>query len=343
MNSRERIQAIIHNETFDQAGFWIGRPHETTLDMLTKYYGVNGLEGLQQKFHDDIRWFTPSHLRATYAHPDGKPMRPWKEANPHGLSNRGLLNIDSSITDIDTIDFPELCYLDFEEITKQIDQLDSPSYVISGFWAPFFHDLTYLFGTEDLLVLMMIKPELVQLAAERICKFYLEANELFFKQSADRINGVFIGNDFGTQQGLLISPEMFRAFFLPWIERFADQAHSYGLDFILHSCGSVRDIIDDLIAVNVDCLHPLQTTARGMDPFELGKVYREHITFMGGIDTQGLLQSGSVDEVRQAVRDLLEAFDTRCIIGPSHEAMLPTVSCELVDAMGTSSRTRPMA
>ena len=155
-------------------------------------------------------------------------------------------------------------------------------YRLSGFWSAFYHDLTYLFGTEELLILMLIKPEIVKEALNRICGFYYEANEKFFKKSSGLADALFIGNDFGTQNGLLFSPQHFSEFFLPWIEKFAAQAHRFGLHFILHSCGGVADIIDVLIDAGVDCLHPLQTTARGMNVSELSAMYNDKITFMGG-------------------------------------------------------------
>ena len=99
---------------------------------------------------------------------------------------------------------------------------------------------------------------------------------------------------------------------------------------MLHSCGGIADIIEDLIAAGVDCLHPMQTSARGMDPDALAARFRGSITFMGGVDTQDLLQNGTPEEVDREIQRLLTVFGPRIIIGPSHEALLPSVRMENV-------------
>lgn len=338
MSSRDHIKNIIGKKAVDHCGFWLGKPHPETIDLLNGFLGTLSLEEIQEKFKDDIRWVTPQYSKTIYAHPEGLAMRPWKEINPHGLSGQGMLNYDSTIEDLDSIDFPESAYLDFTEILKELEK-PHDTYRLSGFWCPFFHDLSYLFGTEELLVFMLTEPEIVKEANERICKFYYEANELFFQAAADKIDALFIGNDFGTQNALMISPELFREFYLPWIKKFAEQAHRYGLQFVVHSCGSIVDIIDDLVEVGVDCLHPMQTSARGMSPESLAERYLGKMTFMGGIDTQDLLLNGTIDDVDREIEKLFSAFDNGFILGPSHEALLPTVNLDNVVRLATHKRS----
>jgi uroporphyrinogen decarboxylase len=84
------------------------------------------------------------------------------------------------------------------------------------------------------------------------------------------------------QQGLLMSPGHFREFFLPWVRRFAEQAHAHGLDSVLHSCGGISNIIDNLIAAGVNGIHPMQTAATGMGIEELAARFCGRVTFWGG-------------------------------------------------------------
>ena len=251
-------------------------------------------------------------------------MRPWRDTNPHGLAGQGTLSDATSLADLDRVEFPDAAHLDFSATLARLDAA-GPHYRLGGMWAPFFHDLCYLFGTEELLCLMLEEPGLVKAATERICTFYLEANERLYALAADRIDAHFFGNDFGTQNGLLLSPASFREFFLPWIARFAAQARSHGLDCILHSCGGIADIVDDLIAAGVNGLHPLQSIARGMDPELLATRFAGRVTFWGGVDTQHLLQDGTPAGVREEVARLDRLFHHRIVIGPSHEALLPSV------------------
>lgn len=340
MTNREHIRNLIGGKPVDRCGFWLGRPQPATVEKINAVLGTRSLEEIQQTVHDDIRWITPQYVASTYRHPGGKSMRPWKEANPYGLSGQGPLSAAQDIAALEAVDFPEARYLDFSECLRQLEALGDV-YRLSGFWSPFFHDLTYLFGTEELLVLMLTEPAVIQAATERICTFYYEANERFFPAAGKLVDSLFIGNDFGIQNNLLMSPAHFREFFLPWIAKFSAQAHRHGLHFVLHSCGSIAGIIEDLIVAGVDCLHPLQIRARDMQPEYLAPRFNGRITFMGGVDAQDLLQHGTTAEVDREIRRLLDAFGPRFILGPSHEALLPDVSVGNVLQMARHSRGKP--
>ncbi len=337
-SSRERIKAIIRGSgVVDRCGFWLGKPLPATVEKINTELGTKSLEEIQLRFKDDIRWVTPQYVATTYQHPEGLSMRPWKDANPHGLSAQALLQDVEDIEDLDSVNFPEAEYLDFTDTIKQLENVGDV-YRLSGFWSAFFHDLTYLFGTEEMLILMLTDPEIIEEALERICGFYLEANDKFFAVAGDLVDALFIGNDFGTQNGLLFSPELFRRFFLPWIEKFAAQAHSYNIDFILHSCGGIADIIPDLIDAGVDCLHPFQINAAGMGIPGIAEKYKGQVVFMGGVDTQDLLVNGDAAAVDKVVCQLLAEFGTRFILGPSHEALLSNIKVENIVSLAEHSR-----
>jgi uroporphyrinogen decarboxylase len=325
MTPREHIRSMMAGQPVSGPGFWIGKPHPDTLKKFETILATGDLDEIQAILGDDVRWITPQHDAACYRHPEGKSMRPWRDINPHGLSAQGLLSDATSLDDLERIEFPDAQYLDFGATLARLD-VAGPHYRLGGMWAPFFHDLSYLFGTEELLCLMLEEPELVHAACARICEFYLAANERLYAIAADRIDAHFFGNDFGTQNGLLISPDAFREFFLPWVRRFADQAKAHGLACILHCCGGIADIVDDLIAAGVTGIHPLQTAARGMEPEGLAERFGRRVTFWGGVDSQHLLQDGSPPQVREEVARLDRLFGHRIVIGPSHEALLPSVN-----------------
>jgi uroporphyrinogen decarboxylase len=104
-----------------------------------------------------------------------------------------------------------------------------------------------------------------------------------------------------------------------------EQAHSYGLKVIYHSCGSIVEAIPDFIDAGVDAIHPIQARAEGMDARNLRDLFAEKVSFCGGVDTQELLVNGSPEEVAAKVRELREIFPTGLIISPSHEAIQPDV------------------
>ena len=120
------------------------------------------------------------------------------------------------------------------------------------------------------------------------------------------------GDDYGGQNGLLVSPETYRKYFFPsyrTIFEFLKKTAQKEVFTFLHSCGSVRELIPDFIECGVDILNPVQVAAANMDTKELKREFGRDISFWGGgIDTQHVLPHGSAqevgDEVRRRIDDL---------------------------------------
>ena len=116
-------------------------------------------------------------------------------------------------------------------------------------------------------------------------------------------------------------------------KKLIDQAHAYGYKVIHHSCGSIAEIIPDLIELGVDAIHPIQALATGMSAGDLKEKYAGKTSFCGGVDAQELIINGTPDEVYQRVLKLKELFPTGLIISPSHEAILPDVDPRNIEAI----------
>ena len=172
---------------------------------------------------------------------------------------------------------------------------------------------------------MIANPEIYEAVNEKVMEFYLKANKIFFEATKGKLDAVLIGNDMGSQRGLMLSPDMVRQFIIPGCKRLVEQAHSYGVKVIYHSCGSIADVIPDLIGAGVDIVHPIQALATGMEPRGLKEKFGDQVAFCGGVDTQDLLVNGSPEDVRNKVKELREIFPTGLIISPSHEAIMPDV------------------
>ena len=119
------------------------------------------------------------------------------------------------------------------------------------------------------------------------------------------------GDDYGTQQSMLVSPATFRSLFKPRLaELFRAMKKRAPEAFVfLHSCGSVRKILPDFIEIGVEVLNPVQTTAAGMEPRELKREFGSEIAFWGGgAETQEVLPRGTPAEVADDVRRNLDAL-----------------------------------
>lgn len=121
----------------------------------------------------------------------------------------------------------------------------------------------------------------------------------------DVVDVVAEADDYGTQQSMLVSPEMYRKLLKPLqAELFAIIRKRLTDGFIFfHSCGNVRQLIPDFIEIGVDILNPVHVTASGMEPTALKRDFGQDICFWGGgVDTQGVLPTGTPEQVREDVK-----------------------------------------
>jgi len=327
MTSRERIRTIIAGKRADQTGFWLGNPHWETWPILHRYFGTTSEEELRQKLGDDFRWIQAGE----YRHPDGKPMFNMMRQGPE-LSAPGCFADCDSVVEVEDYDWPDINYLDFSGTIEALDSCGE-TYRASGLWSPFFHEVCDFFGMENYFTKMYTHPDVVHAVTRHIVDFYVEANRRFFRAAGNGVDGFFLGNDFGAQNTLLISPDLFREFVLPYLQRLIDVGKHFGHQIILHSCGSIYQAIPDLIASGIDALHPLQAKASRMDADTLASEFKGKVAFIGCVDTQELLVNGSPEEVKEEVNRLKETLGPSLVISPSHEALLPNVRPANVQAM----------
>jgi len=359
MNSRERINAIMNGDRPDRAGFWLGNPHGETKKIYCRELGIDYVpwDPLRSSSHDetvgaaiemmrsevdlsaalgsDFFWVSPELDPSAWAHPEGKPIfdshggRPKKTLNEPGIFAEC---VDPAA--VGEFDWPNPDHLDFTACTATIEYIAAKEMaVVGGMWIPFFHVLCDLMGMDNYFVKMHTDPEVVDAVTERVLDFYIEANRRFLAAASDRIDVFFFGNDLGSQDDLLISPAMFDRFVRPGVRTVVEQAKSFGLKVMLHSCGAVSKIIPGLLEEGIDALHPLQARAAGMDAESLAARYGGEIAFVGGVDTQDLLPFQSAEAVGDEVRRLKQIFGPRYIVSPSHEALLPNVSIQNAIAM----------
>jgi uroporphyrinogen decarboxylase len=142
-----------------------------------------------------------------------------------------------------------------------------------------------------------------------------------------------MGNDFGSQTGLIMAPAQLREFVMPGAKRLIQQAKERGYKVFYHSCGSIFEIIPDLIEAGVDVIHPIQALAKGMTPDNLKNAYGDKVSFCGGVDAQNLLVNGSPEQVREKVQELRRIFPTGLVMSPSHEAILPDTKTENIESL----------
>ena len=329
MNSIDRFYATIERRAVDRPAAWLGVPDINSLPALFSYYKVENLHQLKLAVGDDFYG-----VELPYHSPDADAIYAafnWYEgssvdAHERTLTTDGCFKDAEDPEDLDFFSWPDPeKYIDPDECRIAVESAPTDKAVLGIIWSAHFQDTCASFGMETAMMNMVANPEIFEAVNQKIVDFYLKANKIFYEAAKGRLHAVLIGNDMGSQRGLMISPEMVRRFIMPGAKKLIEQAHSYGLKVIYHSCGSIVDIIPDLIKAGADAIHPIQALAAGMDPVNLKERFEGSVSFCGGVDTQDLLVNGSADDVRAKVRELRRLYPTGLIISPSHEAIMPDV------------------
>ena len=164
---------------------------------------------------------------------------------------------------------------------------------------------------EDWFAAHILYPDYIKEVFEMQSEVAIKNLELYRQAVGDRIQVIQMsGTDFGGQNGELISLELYRKLYKPYQKRLNDWVHkNTKWKTFYHSCGSIVNLIDDMIDAGVDILNPVQCSAAGMDPKMLKDKYGERIVFWGGgVDTQRTLPFGTPEQVEEQVKERLSIF-----------------------------------
>ena len=153
---------------------------------------------------------------------------------------------------------------------------------------------------------MATRPDYIYKVFEVQCQIGLANLEKLYGVVGSQVTAVFAtGTDFGAQNGPFISPKTYRELYLPFHKQVNAWIHRHTpWKSLIHSCGSVVQLIPYFIEAGFDILNPLQTSAVGMDPQALKDRFGEQLVFWGGgVDTQKTLPFGTPEEIRAQVRE----------------------------------------
>ena len=147
------------------------------------------------------------------------------------------------------------------------------------------------------------------------------------------VDGGYFGDDYGAQRGMLFSPTLWRQMFKPRLARMFTVFRDSGLPVILHSDGDIRAILPDLVDIGLTMLNPVQPEV--LEHAWLEREFGRHISFYGGVSTQGVLPRGTAAQVREATAACartLAPHRTGLLLGPSHR-MQTDIPVHNVEAM----------
>ena len=138
-------------------------------------------------------------------------------------------------------------------------------------------------GTENFLMDLYSDRSGVERLVEKLFQKNMILLERVLKGIGEYVDVIMLADDLGSQDGLIISPGIFREIFKPRYKKYYEFIHkSTDAKIFLHSCGSIYEILPDLIEIGLDIINPVQTTAKNMEPEKLKKEFGQYITFWGG-------------------------------------------------------------
>jgi uroporphyrinogen decarboxylase len=206
--------------------------------------------------------------------------------------------------------------------------------------APCVHISQYLRGFEDWYTDFLLNPRLLEGLFDAVLEITMAWSRNMLKAVGKDVDVVICSDDLGAQGGLQMSPEHYVRYIRPRHAKFFRMVHELSpAKLMLHCCGSIASIIDDLAEIGVQCLNPVQVTASGMDPAQLKRKHRGKMAFWGAMDSQNILPRGTIEDVKRMVEERIEQMGEGggYVLAPGHNIQ-PDVPTQNVIAMYEHAR-----
>ncbi len=167
---------------------------------------------------------------------------------------------------------------------------------------------TFLRRMDNFLMDLVAEPEQVEALLDALMERHLATLEKTCRAVGDVVEIIRFGDDLGTNGGPFMSPGTYRKLFKPRHQILCDYVHKHSkMKTFLHSCGSIRALLPDLIEAGFDIINPVQTTCKGMEAEGLKADFGRDICFWGGgCDTKSVLPQGTPQEIKDHVKRRLE-------------------------------------
>lgn len=315
MNSRERVQAVLHGKTPDRTPTRL-RATPEAMALLEAHLGLTG-DALLSWLGVDL-----TRVSCVYDGPPGlyggpflggqgtdifgiewRPVRngfcSYMEASNAPLAQAG------SGREVERHAWPHPTWFDHAALASEIDKAggrgERAVLLTAADWETAYH----LRGMEQFMLDMVENPGIVDAIVGCLADFYVERLRSALAVVGDRLDLVGFSCDAGSQSGMMFSVDMWRRF---WRKPLADLiavCQAYHLPVYFHSCGSILPLIPELIEIGVRVLDPIQVRAQGMQPEVLKERFGDRLVFHGGVDEQELLPRGTPAEVTAEVRRLI--------------------------------------
>jgi uroporphyrinogen decarboxylase len=336
MNSRQRVEYAINLKEPDRVPIDVGSTACNITNNL--FFKVKKILEISSKdtffrpdesaayYNDDVLEKLGTDFRHIFLMPpDDKSMNVSKEGiltNEWGIKKRnigGLIeNIsnplkDAQIYDLDHYNWPNADKGNrargLKERAKNIFKVTDYAIAARSVSHGFFEVSWELRGMEKFLEDMIINKRFANRLLDKVLDIQIKLYEKLLHETEKYVQIVETADDYGTQNGLMMSPKMFKEFIKPRRKELNSVIKSLAprVKIFHHSCGGILKIIEQLIDTGVEILNPVQPLASGMDSFNLKKQYGNVLCFHGGIDEQKALP-GCKENLEKEIQLRIDAF-----------------------------------
>ena len=365
MNSKERVLMALNHEPPDRVPIDLGGRQTTLMipayEKLKAYLGFTDIQTrimshIWQTVYVDEKILKHFSIDCRHIRPKNKafaPRKPFAEnekfTDVWGVERKisnGYANIcthplqKASLAEIEAYAWPDPdTEFDYTGLREHAQKLyNENEYALVGcIGSPCntFEQAWYLRGLSEFLLDMVADKDMAHAIMRKIVDNRKRSAELYLKEVGEYIDVIQVADDLGAQTTSLMSPASYREMIKPYqAELIAHIKQFTKAKVYHHSCGSVANLLDDMIEIGIEILNPVQVTAVGMGSDQLKKRFGDRLTFWGAIDTFKILPHGSVDDVKKDVQERIRdlAPDGGYVLGSVHN-MQSDVPPENVEAM----------
>lgn len=174
----------------------------------------------------------------------------------------------------------------YKAMKKEEDRIEGEVMIAPSIWG-IFEPVWQSFGFLTFSKLLANRKKIKKIFDDR-GKFALELVKLFIEWGED--GAILIYDDYGFKSGLLMNPKNYRELVFPWLKEIKKVASKNGVKIILHSCGDIYPLFEDIVNMGIDAIHPIEPTT-GNPSYNIFKLYEKYgdlITFIGNVSPQDL-------------------------------------------------------
>ncbi len=330
MTSKERVKTAFSRHCPDRVPVFAAFVPEVA-QRLKDHFFMDDLTDIEVKLGNDML-MTSAGISTSYYGQGEEYVCPW------GCKWKYFENEDGSYTEI--VGYPLANDEDGSKLAAyQIPDPEAPEvympvrnlvqkygdthFICTSLACSIFEAGWYLHGLEQTVMDMAVNPEYANALFDKVMEFPLRAGLRVMEEGIDMI---WLGDDVGMQHSMMMSTDMWKAYFKPRMARLIAAFKEKNPDILVayHSCGFVEPIIEDLIEIGLDVLNPIQPLA--MDPAVIKEKYGDRLSFWGAICVQQTLPRGSVQDIRDEVLLRMKTIGRGggYLMGPAHTVQADT-------------------